>query len=183
VNDAHRDPRRARVPIVLAGDPMSVTVHCPHCNAACSLPDVLLGPRGARLRCPRCAAQFEVGRPAAPIAAAEHAAAPEAERPEAIDRSASPGGGGGRLAPRLDGPEGRAALQAVDALARACPTPAEAWSRGRLFSEAGEALLRAFEDYRRRAGADAGADIFREALRVRWGCVLRAESHERSAIP
>jgi predicted Zn finger-like uncharacterized protein len=36
-------------------------VSCPHCAARYELPPRLLGPGGARVRCPRCAASFDVG--------------------------------------------------------------------------------------------------------------------------
>ena len=39
-----------------------MTVHCPHCTTGYLLPDHLLGPRGARVRCPACRRPFVVLR-------------------------------------------------------------------------------------------------------------------------
>ena len=39
-----------------------MTVQCPHCSTGYLLPDHLVGPLGARVRCPECQASFEVPR-------------------------------------------------------------------------------------------------------------------------
>lgn len=39
-----------------------MTVRCPHCSTGYLLPDHLMGPLGARVRCPECQGSFEVSR-------------------------------------------------------------------------------------------------------------------------
>lgn len=70
--------------------------------------------------------------------------------------------------PRLEDAR-RIAEAVVERLAPHVPRLASAQDRGRLFADAGEPLLDAFADYRRRAGDEAPAAPFREALRARWG--------------
>jgi predicted Zn finger-like uncharacterized protein len=41
-----------------------MTVHCPHCSTGYRLPGHLMGPLGARVRCPECQGSFEVSREA-----------------------------------------------------------------------------------------------------------------------
>jgi len=43
-------------------------VSCPHCSTRYILPESLLGPLGARVRCPRCRDAFTVDPPAMPVA-------------------------------------------------------------------------------------------------------------------
>jgi len=47
-----------------------MTVACPQCAARWGLPHRLLGPAGARVRCPRCGTRFTVAVPATPAAPA-----------------------------------------------------------------------------------------------------------------
>jgi predicted Zn finger-like uncharacterized protein len=157
---------------------MSLTVQCPHCTRRYLLPDALLGPRGARVRCPNCSGQFEVGRAPDPVAAvaASAGADPPVQRFPAFHRPHAEPVGGDFVASRLEGADARAAFEALDVLAGSFPGLGESWARGRLFAEAGPALLAAFDDYRRRAGSDAGAETFRAVLRARWGIVLRNEA-------
>jgi hypothetical protein len=70
------------------------------------------------------------------------------------------------------GREAWTARQVVEELAASGPAMKDARARGRLFHEAGPVLLAAFDEYRRRAGAEAPATAFLEALRDRWGIDL-----------
>ena len=58
-----------------------------------------------------------------------------------------------------------------------------AHARGRLFSEAGTALLGAFDEYRRRAGEGASAEAFRAALARSWGIDLSPERMRGTRAP
>jgi len=59
-----------------------------------------------------------------------------------------------------------------DLNARSGEAMAQALARGHLFAEFGRDLVAVFEEYRRRAGPEAGSGPFREALRERWGVDL-----------
>jgi hypothetical protein len=66
-----------------------------------------------------------------------------------------------------------AARALVDEMAeRVGDGPADAFTRGKLFSEWGSELLEWFSEYRRRVGAGAEAAPFRAALRARWNIEL-----------
>jgi predicted Zn finger-like uncharacterized protein len=54
----------------MAADPSTLNVTCPHCAARYLLPAHLLGPGGARVRCPGCSRSFDVAPPLAPEPAA-----------------------------------------------------------------------------------------------------------------
>src|SRR5262245_59400181 len=41
---------------------IAMTVHCQHCSTRYFLPPHLMGPRGARVRCPECQGTFTVSR-------------------------------------------------------------------------------------------------------------------------
>jgi len=64
-----------------AFEPMPMTIACPFCTTRYLLPDHLLGPGGARVRCPSCHRSFVV--PA-------DAARPEAHEPEVAPLSGAP---------------------------------------------------------------------------------------------
>ena len=51
----------------MAADPRTLNVTCPHCAARYLLPAHLLGPGGARVRCPGCARSFDVAPPVAEL--------------------------------------------------------------------------------------------------------------------
>jgi len=143
-----------------------VIISCPECGTGYLLPEHLLGPGGASVRCPRCQRLFAVdarGLPQAPAGAqaGEQALAPARESAAA----AAPGpAGGGPLTvaravlERLSRDQGEAIERARD--------------ERRFFADFGPALMAAFEHYRREAGEDAGPGPFREALRERWGVEL-----------
>ena len=144
--------------------PPPMTVHCPHCSTGYLLPDHLVGPGGASVRCPNCAQAFVVLRGAGetgvpPAEPQVEVLAPATVRPP--DASAGAGLSDAIAAELLD------AL--VASLGEALD---EARARGRVLSEHGPAILDAFAEYRRRAGPGDGAEAFREALRSRCGVDL-----------
>ena len=68
-----------------------MTVHCPHCSTEYLLPDHLLGPRGARVRCPKCAGAFVVLASATGEPKVEAQEPPPSSEPEsALASEASP---------------------------------------------------------------------------------------------
>ncbi|HEY2954280.1 MAG TPA: zinc-ribbon domain-containing protein [Candidatus Eisenbacteria bacterium] len=167
-------------------------VGCPHCGARYELPPRLLGPGGARVRCPRCAASFDVGPEGTgePVPAPEPQAAPRPapRRAEPVRSEAGPRATD--RAPQTLAPAGRRhedethaeteatdsralARQVLDELAaRKGPAMEEARARGRLLSEFGPALAAAFDEYRRRGAGSGDPAPFREALHERWGIDL-----------
>ena len=159
---------------------LAVIIACPNCSTGYLLPEHLVGPGGARVRCPRCQHLFAVdvdGLPRVPVASAAEPAPPEAlletsERPPV----AVPGPAG--AVPAVEPEPARAAPLAVarDVLEQLATHEGEAIERARterrLFAEFGPALMVAYETYRRRAGEGADAGAFREALRERWGVDL-----------
>jgi predicted Zn finger-like uncharacterized protein len=144
--------------------PMPLDIRCPNCQTEYLLPETLLGPGGARVRCPSCRHSFAVtregavaphdgGRAPALGAAAPGPSAPEAEHGERR--------------------EDRIARMVLDeVLAHAGATLHDAQARGRAFAEHGPELMAAWDEYRRRAGKDADPVPFRDALRERWGIDL-----------
>jgi predicted Zn finger-like uncharacterized protein len=188
-----------------------MVLSCPHCSARYELPERLLGPGGARVRCPRCHGSFTVDADGAVHAAAEEPAAatdaiPPLE-PEPAVPAAEPRGGaaeervaggfeGAARAPAASGhapteapaehlrPDARAlAREVLDAFVeRGGPALEEARGRGRLFSEFGPALFEAFEEYLRRAPAPDPA-LFREAIRERLGVELTPPGGEDHPRP
>lgn len=179
-----------------------MTIACPYCTTRYLLPDHLLGPGGARVRCPSCQRSFVVpadadrgpaaveASSATPLGAilnpSEEAAAPAASvSGEPIART----GSGALPAPppataRADAPRDASGVSPADAqagIARAVLAAlAEhhgeaieaAGAAGRLLSEFGPALFDAYDDYRRRVGKGAMAAPFRAALQERWNVDL-----------
>jgi predicted Zn finger-like uncharacterized protein len=151
-----------------------VIISCPNCSTGYLLPEHLVGPGGARVRCPRCQRLFAVGADGGPREAAPPAAdAPPPERPlETVEEGAV------AAAPHdAPAPAGEGALEvARSVLGQLAASEGEALERAhaerRIFSEFGPALMRAYETYRRRAGRDADPGAFRTALRERWGVEL-----------
>ena len=142
-------------------------ISCPECGTGYLLPEHLMGPGGARVRCPRCQGQFAVDARGLP----QEPAAPPANEP-VLEPPGPPA-----LADVPAGPGHSASLAVARAvLERLSREQGEAIERARaarrLFADHGPALLEAFEAYRREAGADAGPGPFREALRERWGVEL-----------
>jgi len=131
-----------------------MNVGCPHCETRYELPESLLGPGGARVRCPRCTQTFLVGRDGG---VSRGDTAPAAAAP-AVAGEASPADVARAVLERLAQEHGEAIEAAI--------------ASGRLFSEHGQRLIDAYDDYRRTVGRRADAAPFREALRERWGVDL-----------
>lgn len=140
-------------------------VSCPGCGTGYLLPEELLGPGGASVRCPRCRHLFALdarGSLQEPASAAAGGQAPAAVREPAAGSgapgTADPLSVARAVLERLSRDHGEAIERARD--------------ERRLFADYGPALMSAFEAYRREAGEDAGPGPFREALRERWGVEL-----------
>ena len=138
-----------------------MTVHCPHCSTGYLLPDHLMGPRGARVRCPQCKRPFVVLREESggtitrldDILPTDADAAPSSSAP---DEEAS-----------------RVAGEVLDSLANQLGSSlAQARSRGRVLAEFGPDVMKAFDEYRSRLGERAAPGAFRAALKDRWGVDL-----------
>lgn len=173
-----------------------MNVTCPHCQSRYLLPPSLMGPGGARVRCPRCEQGFVVTAAGEVTAAAEPAAleadpAPEVLEPPspAMEAPLSPAeapmaepavahsdfSGAQEARPNPAPAEGpldiaRRVLAALDSSAG--PEIARAAGDGRLLSQFGTRLMEAWDEYRQEAGRAAGPAPFREALRERWGMDL-----------
>jgi predicted Zn finger-like uncharacterized protein len=130
-----------------------VNVRCPECATEYRLPEELLGERGARVRCPRCRWSFIVH-------SGDEAIAAESPPPS----------------PALENDPESFAAALLDRLAEELGARwAAARARGRILSELGPDLMRAYGEYRAALGPAASADAFRQALRARWGLTLRPE--------
>jgi predicted Zn finger-like uncharacterized protein len=128
-------------------------VTCPQCAVSYLLPERLLGPGGARVRCPRCGEVFTV--------AAEDGSTPSVGAAESPPGEAPPIAANGAAEALLAELESRHGAPLQDAIAR-----------GVLFAEFGTALMDAYDEYVRRTGPGASAAQFRSALRERWGVDL-----------
>jgi predicted Zn finger-like uncharacterized protein len=161
-----------------------VIITCPNCSTGYLLPEHLVGPGGARVRCPRCQHLFAVGvdgQPREPALSEPAPGSPPSERPlEAVEEApaavltpsvatAGPEAGAG------PGAEGHLAV-ARAVLEQLAVHQGEAIERAqaehRFFAEFGPALMAAYEAYRCRAGEGADPSAFRTALRERWGVEL-----------
>jgi predicted Zn finger-like uncharacterized protein len=163
---------------------LAVIITCPECSTGYLLPEHLVGPGGARVRCPRCQHLFAVGidgRSREPVPSASAPGSPPSECPlEAVEESpvgaaAHPATSAGPEPGTEPGAAGHLAIarEALDQLARREGEAIERARAGRrLFAEFGPALMAAYETYRRRAGEGAGPSAFRTALRERWGVEL-----------
>jgi predicted Zn finger-like uncharacterized protein len=142
-----------------------MNVGCPHCQTRYELPETLLGPGGARVRCPKCAQSFLVGSDGG-VSAFTTTAPPPASG-EAVPASPP-------VAPVVeDAAPAEVARRVLERLAVTHGTEIEAAiARGRLFSEYGQRLIEAYDEYRRAVGRRTDAAPFREALRERWGVDL-----------
>lgn len=161
------------MPGTMAADPRTMNVTCPHCGARYLLPSNLLGPGGARVRCPACSRSFDVAPP--PVA---EGPAPAAEAARPAGRTPGP-----RETPRRPAPgaaELRAAAESAEGVARQLlgalsaengEALSAAAAQGSLFAKHGPVIFAAFDEYRRLApGADAGP--FRAVMREMWGVEL-----------
>jgi predicted Zn finger-like uncharacterized protein len=138
-----------------------MTVHCPHCSTGYLLPDHLMGPRGARVRCPQCKRPFVVLR--------EEAGGTITRLDDILPAETD--------APTADGPPdeeaSRVAQELLDSLAHQLGSSlAQARSRGRVLAEFGPDVMKAFDEYRSRLGERAAPAAFRAALKERWGVDL-----------
>jgi predicted Zn finger-like uncharacterized protein len=168
----------------------AMTVHCPHCSTGYLLPDQLVGPRGARVRCPDCQGAFVVlpdtgedragealgesrsgnvfenaRRGATGAAGAAGSALMDAE-PASTDASLSL-----ELSVPDSPPTEEPAVVAAAVLEALVATLGDALvdarRRGKVLSEHGPAIMGAYAEYRRRAGGVVPPDPFRAALK---GC-------------
>ena len=161
-----------------------MNVYCSHCSTGYLLPDDLLGPRGARVRCPACGKTFVVlldtasstGDPVptgvaapTPLAADRIEPAPTAVEPEApsatVTKAAGDGGAGG-------GDE-TLAHELLDGLAREKgPRLETARLSGRVLAEFGPELMSVYEEYRRRLGSAGSPLTFKRVLKELWAVDL-----------
>lgn len=88
-------------------------VTCPHCSTRYVLPESLIGPGGARVRCPRCREPFSVGPDGseivplplpAPVAVAEPPPARERPQPEPAQVAPYPASPGAQAPPGAPAP-------------------------------------------------------------------------------
>ena len=154
-------------------------VTCPNCSTGYLLPEHLVGPAGARVRCPRCQHLFAVsvdGRPREPAPGSPPSERPPDAAEDAPAVAAAPPVTTAKPETEAEpGAEGNLAV-ARAVLEQLAVHEGEAIERARaerrLFAEFGPALMVAYETYRRRAGAGADPSAFRTALRERWGVEL-----------
>jgi predicted Zn finger-like uncharacterized protein len=161
----------------MSADPRTINVSCPHCGARYLLPANLLGPGGARVRCPGCSRSFDVPAPAAPAPpagglretprrpslAAAGAAAPA---PPATAAPPAP------AAPATAASAQEIARELLEAMSgRDGERLSAAVAEGSLFSKHGPEIFAAYDEFRRRA-PQVGAAPFRAALRELWGVEL-----------
>jgi predicted Zn finger-like uncharacterized protein len=153
-------------------------IACPHCSTGYMLPENLMGPGGARVRCPRCQQVFAVGRDGrAKAAASSPPVTPLAPEPALEVKEELPASSQAAPAAPAASPTGVEPLAVARAVlaelaAREGEALEQARAEQRLFAAFGPALMEAYEAYRRRAGQDADPSAFREALRERWGVEL-----------
>lgn len=153
-------------------------IACPHCSTGYLLPENLMGPGGARVRCPRCQQVFAVGPDGRAKAAASSAPAsslapePALEVKEELPASSLAAPAAPIASPAGVEPLGVARAVLAELAAREGEALEQARDERRLFAAFGPALMEAYEVYRHRVGQDADPSAFREALRERWGVEL-----------
>jgi len=179
-----------------------MTVHCPHCLTGYLLPEHLLGGAGARVRCPGCEGVFVVlpeggvsadeGQSGDTViaeamsdatsggGAGAHAIDPE--RPtDPAPMAGSPEPVGTPAPPATPEPAREAATAEPARVAGAVldvladflgDALTRSRDRGTVLSDHGPAIIAVWDEYRRRAGADAPSTVFRAALRDRCGVDL-----------
>ncbi|HKQ59607.1 MAG TPA: zinc-ribbon domain-containing protein [Candidatus Eisenbacteria bacterium] len=176
-----------------------MTVRCPHCSTAYRLPERLMGAGGARIRCPNCAGEFIVSfdnpgpeaapepppaqAPPAPVHEPEPTGAEDAVLAGAaefdLSASSAPAAAATAEAPPADPAAVAESVLEVfetfmgDALTRSR-------ERGTVLSDHGPAIIAVWEEYRKRAGADAPSTVFRAALRDRTGVDLVGRGAEKN---
>ena len=162
-----------------------MNVRCPHCGSRYELPEHLMGPAGAQVRCPDCRGVFGVGRDGkvhGPGRASSPAPTPASEPrdpdPIPVDAPAGAPALGAAPAPApvraRSSPETVARTLVSELALRAGEAPRQAFARGTLFSEWGPALAELYGEYRRRVDAAASGAPLRAALLERWGIELPA---------
>jgi predicted Zn finger-like uncharacterized protein len=150
-----------------------VIIACPSCSTGYLLPEHLVGPGGARVRCPRCQHLFAVdaaGLPRGPAAPASGTTPPEPAVEAAEAAAAAPSAAAAEPAAEEALAVARAVLDQL--VEREGEAIERARAEHRLFAEFGPALMGAYETYRRRVGEGADPATFRRALRERLGLEL-----------
>jgi len=148
-------------------------IACPHCSTGYLLPAHLLGPGGARVRCPRCHQPFAVDREGE-VAETQAVPVPPPGTTTLTEMSPAspPPGTFAPQGPVLGEPLTVARTVLQELASRAGGELEKACAERRLFQEFGPLLMEAFDAYRQQAGPHAGPAPFREALRERWGVEL-----------
>jgi predicted Zn finger-like uncharacterized protein len=142
--------------------PDAMTVQCPHCQTRYLLPDHLLGPRGARVRCPGCGQRFDVARGPE---GSDLVATATAETLTSEAATAEPVGN--------DDEATQVARTVLRGLAeRLGERLSTARTSGRVLAEFGPELMSAWDAYREQLGDGAPARPFRSELRTTWGVDL-----------
>jgi len=164
-----------------------MTVYCSYCSTGYLLPDHLMGPRGARVRCPKCGKTFVVlrdppvtGPEPAPRSPEVETLGPDIVHERASTESADPAGRAGNESTTssdpiatVTGDDDTLAREMLDALAAHLgPRLAEVRGRGRVLAEFGPDLMRVVDEYRRRAPGPGALLAFKHVLRERWGVDL-----------
>ena len=157
-------------------------VACPNCSTGYLLPEHLVGPAGARVRCPNCQHLFAVGVDGQLCESAPAPVSPPSARPLEVVEEEIPAAAATppvtTAEPEIGAESGTEEHLAVAraVLGQLAAHKGEAIERAqaerRFFAEFGPALMVAYETYRRRAGEGADPSAFRAALRERWGVEL-----------
>jgi predicted Zn finger-like uncharacterized protein len=160
-----------------------MNVFCSHCSTGYLLPDDLLGPRGARVRCPTCGKTFVVLLETASAAGAASPAGASEPGPVAAEPvDVEPIVTVEPLVPLVDGSPGPVrtgpgdetlARLLLDGLAREKGERLETARRGgRVLAEFGPELMTAYEEYRRRLGSGGSPLAFKKVLKELWAVDL-----------
>jgi predicted Zn finger-like uncharacterized protein len=164
-----------------------MNVFCSHCSTGYLLPDHLLGPRGARVRCPTCGKTFVVlletasaTGAASPVSASD--SGPSAPRSvdaepiatvEPLESDPAGSSDGTRSGATSATGDEKLARQLLDGLAQEKGERLEtARQRGRVLAEFGPELMTAYEEYRRRLGSGGSPLAFKKVLKELWAVDL-----------
>jgi len=164
-------------------------VRCPHCASRYELPERLMGPAGAQVRCPGCRGVFAVARDGTVSGVARPPAATQdggprqpTHVPPVLRAGEVESDLGAAPEPGAASPEAVARALVDELAAHAGDAPRVAYAGGRLFSEWGPALAALHEEYRHRAGERASAAPLRAALLERWGIELAGPGVEDPTV-
>jgi predicted Zn finger-like uncharacterized protein len=177
------------------GPEPAMTVHCPHCSTGYLLPSHLIGPRGARVRCPSCHGSFVVLPDGEWEGSDEALGASRVAESSVLGVVAGPAVAAETMAPSAvidTAPSGEPARpetpgeEAADVAAAIMKSLAhhlgeslvEARRSGRVLSRHGPAIVDAFAEYRRRAGPGVSAEPFQAALKACSGVDLMPRRDE-----